>query len=292
MPTMVALKATRWLATLYHVATIFYVLNVIAWGGMLFLLLVNAAPAMCVPSCTDPNSPRRTWIEIDSQILNALFCVAGFGLAPWRARDLFWWAVWRCGAPVPRPCRSGGAVRGGGLCGRWARWVRGRGCCGCGGGDGDGGDRCGGGGIGDAGGNEGLLVLARIHGNWFRLPASAADDDETAAGAAAKDMNDTRASALRRPRASPTPRWKLDFVVWMELVHTLIQVALASVMWTMDRFTRPAWATGLLVGLACAVGGASGGVTYAEQRRVKKVEGCGEEVPAAMEPGDEIKGGI
>lgn len=64
---------------------------------MLFLLLCNAAPAMCVPSCNDINSPRRKWIEYDSQVLNALFCVTGFGLAPWRFRDLYWWGWWRLG---------------------------------------------------------------------------------------------------------------------------------------------------------------------------------------------------
>lgn len=73
-------------------------LNIIAWGGMLFLLLVNAAPAMCNPSCNDINSARRicatcaiqeltVGIEIDSQILNALFCVTGIGLLSWRLRD-------------------------------------------------------------------------------------------------------------------------------------------------------------------------------------------------------------
>lgn len=61
------------------------------------MLLCNAAPAMCVPTCDDINSPRRIWVEIDSQILNALFCVTGFGLAPWRFRDLYWWAHWRLG---------------------------------------------------------------------------------------------------------------------------------------------------------------------------------------------------
>lgn len=66
-----------------------YGLNVVAWGGMLFLLLCNASPAMCHPTCDDINSPRRKWIEWDSQILTALFCVPAFGLAPWRFRDLW-----------------------------------------------------------------------------------------------------------------------------------------------------------------------------------------------------------
>ncbi|KAL0932274.1 uncharacterized protein CTRU02_213227 [Colletotrichum truncatum] len=66
-----------------------YCLNIVAWGAMLFFLLINAAPAMNYPSADDVNSPRKKWLEICSQILNALFCVTGFGLAPWRFRDLY-----------------------------------------------------------------------------------------------------------------------------------------------------------------------------------------------------------
>ena len=72
-----------------------YGLNVVAWGGMLFLLLCNASPAMCHPTCNNINSPRRIWIEIDSQILNALFCVTGFGTIPWRFRDLYYLLQYR-----------------------------------------------------------------------------------------------------------------------------------------------------------------------------------------------------
>ena len=72
-----------------------YGLNVVAWGGMLFLLLCNASPAMCKPDCNNINSPRRIWIEIDSQILNALFCVTGFGTIPWRFRDLYYLLQYR-----------------------------------------------------------------------------------------------------------------------------------------------------------------------------------------------------
>ncbi|KAK2063297.1 hypothetical protein LY76DRAFT_503981 [Colletotrichum caudatum] len=66
-----------------------YCLNIVAWGAMLFFLLLKAAPAMNHPSAGDRNSPRKKWIEICSQILNGLFCVTGFGLAPWRFRDLY-----------------------------------------------------------------------------------------------------------------------------------------------------------------------------------------------------------
>ncbi|KAH8602406.1 hypothetical protein B0O99DRAFT_606493 [Bisporella sp. PMI_857] len=74
---------------------VIYGLNIVAWGGMLFLLLCNASPAMCKPTCNDINSPRRIWIEIDSQILNALFCVTGFGTIPWRFRDLYYLLQYR-----------------------------------------------------------------------------------------------------------------------------------------------------------------------------------------------------
>lgn len=95
---MIGLKGFwKWFLTIPGFLITIYGLNVVAWGGMLFLLLCNAAPAMCTPTCDDINSPRRIWVEIDSQILNALFCVTGFGLAPWRFRDLYWWAHWRLG---------------------------------------------------------------------------------------------------------------------------------------------------------------------------------------------------
>lgn len=69
---------------------VLYGLNVVAWGGMLFLLLCNASPAMCYPSCNNIDSPRRKWIEYTSQILTVLFCLPAFGLAPWRFRDLYY----------------------------------------------------------------------------------------------------------------------------------------------------------------------------------------------------------
>ncbi|KAG7135614.1 hypothetical protein HYQ45_006609 [Verticillium longisporum] len=68
-----------------------YGLNIVAWGAMLFFLLLKAAPAMNHPSADADNSPRKIWLEISSQILNALFCVTGFGLAPWRFRDLYYY---------------------------------------------------------------------------------------------------------------------------------------------------------------------------------------------------------
>ena len=85
--TVVGLKGFwKWFLTPLGFLVTIYSLNVVAWGGMLFLLLCNAAPAMCHPTCNDLHSARRIWIEIDSQILTGLFCVTGFGLIPWRFR--------------------------------------------------------------------------------------------------------------------------------------------------------------------------------------------------------------
>ncbi|KAI0884296.1 uncharacterized protein GGS22DRAFT_189423 [Annulohypoxylon maeteangense] len=75
---------------------IIYFLNIVAWGAMLFFLLLKAAPAMNYPTADDDNLPRKKWLEIDSQILNALFCVTGFGLAPWRFRDLYFFIRASC----------------------------------------------------------------------------------------------------------------------------------------------------------------------------------------------------
>ncbi|KAF1345586.1 hypothetical protein BDV97DRAFT_361466 [Delphinella strobiligena] len=83
------LTLTGFLITLYGI-------NVIAWGAMLFFLELHAAPAMDHPDNGNANSsPRKIWLEIDSQILNALFCLTAWGLAPWRFRDLYWTCVWR-----------------------------------------------------------------------------------------------------------------------------------------------------------------------------------------------------
>ncbi|PYI08397.1 hypothetical protein BO78DRAFT_310924 [Aspergillus sclerotiicarbonarius CBS 121057] len=185
-----------------------YGLNVIAWGGMLFLLLCNAAPAMCHPSCNSPDSSRRIWIEIDSQILNALFCVTGFGLAPWRIRDLYQWCRWRL-ARSPRTRQRG------------------------------------------------LARLAEIHAKWF-LPET---HDGVLPGSTTDTGNDPRL---------PTPLWKMDVVVWGNMLNSVFQVCLAVCMWAMNRFNRPSWTTGLFVCLACLVAACAGIIMWLEKKRINK----------------------
>ncbi|KJZ75997.1 hypothetical protein HIM_04453 [Hirsutella minnesotensis 3608] len=210
-----------------------YGLNVVAWGGMLFLLLCNASPAMCYPTCDDIESPRRKWVEIDSQILNALFCVTGFGLAPWRFRDLYFLLQYR-------------------------RLHK----------------------------DRSLRQLAGIHRGWFRLAGSdqlpVQLGPETVASIAT-DIATQRAipypenkipdAPLTGVRARPTKVWKLDLVIWLMVWNTFFQCCLSGFMWGMDRFTRPAWATGLFVGLACSVAGVAGYIMFAEGKSVKAIEG-------------------
>ncbi|OAX77902.1 hypothetical protein ACJ72_07792 [Emergomyces africanus] len=94
--TIIGLKAFgRFVITPFGLLVTLYGLNIVAWGAMIFFLLLNVAPALCNPSCTARDSARQIWIEVDSQVLNALFCVTGFGLIPWRFRDFYYLLQWR-----------------------------------------------------------------------------------------------------------------------------------------------------------------------------------------------------
>ncbi|KAH2669449.1 hypothetical protein KXV92_000967 [Aspergillus fumigatus] len=202
----------RWVLTPMGFAITVYGLNLIAWGGMLFLLLCNAAPAMCHPSCNDLYSSRRIWIEIDSQILNALFCVTGFGLAPWRIRDLYLWCRWRLG-------REAGTRR---------KWF----------------DR-----------------LAEVHASWFYQRP---DPNGTSL------LTTTPDSPSEGRGATPTPRYKLHVVIWGNILNTGFQICLAACMWSMNRFNRPSWTTGLFVALACVAAGVPELLMWLEKKRIKK----------------------
>jgi hypothetical protein len=195
-----------------------YGLNIVAWGAMLFFLLLDAAPAMDHPNKDSVDSPRKKWLEIDSQILNALFCVTGFGLAPWRLRDLYWLAkarVWH--------------------------------------------DR------------YSMLRLEEQNRAWFRPPAwyDGGSGDEEMGGEREAEKRVTFTGEV----APPTRLWKLSFVVWMMVMNTLFQCALAGFMWGYNRINRPSWATGTFIALGCGVSLLAGVMMWWEGRKVKKIEG-------------------
>ena len=206
-----------------------YGLLVVAWGGMIFLLLCNAAPAMCYPSCNDIDSPRRKWIEWDAQILTVLFCVTAFGLAPWRFRDLYFLLKYRL-----------------------------------------------------QGQDDALRRLAGIHNSWFRLqgtqelPASVGPDSITddvplrCVPIPASSMPDAPLTGVRAPATSV---WKLDFVIWNMVWNTFAQAALCGLMWGMNRYDRPSWATGFLIGIGMVIAMVGGYVIFREGKKVKRIEG-------------------
>lgn len=215
---------------------VLYGLNVVAWGGMLFLLLIGGGQEfMCFPpgshgekECNNINSPRRIWIEIDSQILNALFCVTGFGLIPWRFRDFYYLMKFRIGHDPSALRRLAGIHRG------WFRLP----------------------------GSEDLPTDPDAH----------VDDPEnnSAIPLPPSKIPDAPLTGIRAPA---TRMWKLDYVILAFVLNTFLQAVLSGFMWGFNRYKRPSWSTGTFVALACIVAGLGGLMSFQEGKRVKKFEG-------------------
>jgi Protein of unknown function (DUF2985) len=223
----------KWAITPLGFFVTLYGLNVVAWGGMLFLLLCNASPAMCHPTCGNLYSPRRIWIEIDSQILNALFCVTGFGLIPWRFRDLYWLLVYRMGlAGRGKDQKMVGLRRLAGIHRGWFRL---------------------------AGSSD--------------YESEADTEADSSNPAVPLPLSKRLEKPLTGIRAPQTPTWKLDFVIWCNVSNTFLQACLCGFMWGMNRFNRPSWATGLFIGLAMVVASAGGIMMFVEGKKVKRYEG-------------------
>lgn len=267
--TVIGLKAFgKFTMTPFGFIVTIYGLNVVAWGAMIFFVLLNAAPAMCHPSCDADESPRQKWIEIDAQILNALFCVTGFGLIPWRFRDFYFLMRWRL-------LKS----------------------------------------------HDDLRKLAGVHRGWFRLPAS--DDLPDYIGpppiyeegapraknapppysateleqmesnpALPLPLSSIPAAPLTGVRAKPTKLWYLDLVVWMYVWNTIFQICLSGCMWGMNRFTRPAWTTGLFISIGCVVAIVAGLVVFFQGKAVKNVEGIPVDEEDLDDSGDVEKQGL
>ena len=234
------LTPTGFLITLYG-------LNVVAWGGMLFLLLIGGGKEfMCYPpgshgqkDCNNINAPRRIWIEIDSQILNALFCVTGFGLIPWRFRDLYYLLRWRIQ-------KREYALRK--LAGIHRAWFR-------------------------------------LPGSQ-ELPATeAAKDMPDAEDSPSIPLPIAKAPdpPLTGFRAPQSKLWKLDYVIWAYIANTALQACLSGFMWGLNRYNRPSWSTGLFVALACIVAGLGGLMCFFEGKRIKAVEGIPVEEEKVLE---------
>jgi hypothetical protein len=268
--TIIGLRAfCKWFLTPFGFLVTIYALNVVAWGGMLFLLLCDAAPAMCwvsdvhshngwVYDCDNLYSARRIWMETDSQILNALFCVTGLGLIPWRFRDLYYLLRWR----LLSRNKFGHHQKLYGLrtlAGLYRTWVR-------------------------LPGSETLDSMSLEEYNELVFPLESLDLTKYEVNLPSVKANaldprvpwrlyKTPSPPITGVRAPPTAFWKIDLFVWCNVFNTFFQVCLCGFMWGMNRFDRPSWSTGLFIALACIVSGVGGIMSFLEGRKIKQIEG-------------------
>ncbi|KXJ86545.1 hypothetical protein Micbo1qcDRAFT_168344 [Microdochium bolleyi] len=249
-----------------------YCLNIVAWGAMLFFLLLNAAPAMAVPTADDDNSPRKIWLEIDSQILNALFCVTGFGLAPWRFRDLYFFIKATRFHDVDAMQRLARQNNGWFRPPRWAVPDN----------DGDGGAATTTTAAASAtsGAHDGVGGSGSPGTKYSNVPDADHDQDielghnhDDGSTADFEPRPFVRSTTFTGQTAPPTALWKLFFTIMMMIANTGFQCALCYFMWGFNRFDRPTWATGTFIALGCGTGMASGLMSWWEGRKVKKIEG-------------------
>ncbi|KAK6515395.1 hypothetical protein TWF506_007731 [Arthrobotrys conoides] len=224
----------RWFLTPMGFLITLYFLLVVAWGGMIFLLLCNAAPAMRGPyGADDKRSARSIWIEIDAQVLNALFCVTGFGLIPWRFRDFYYLMRYRMKHDPVALNHLANIHRG---------WFR----------------------MDDKGPRT--YPIRYQGGDEEDLSQS---QTTQLTSATHRTMSRTRTGQY----ASPTAIWKLDLVIWFYVWNTIFQAILAGGMWGMNRYVRPSWFTALFIVLGFGVAIAAGVVIGIEGKRIKKTEG-------------------
>lgn len=248
--TVIGLKAFwKFFLTPFGFLITIYGLNVVAWGAMIFFVLLNAAPAMCHPSCNALSSARKKWIEIDSQILNALFCVTGFGLIPWRFRDFYFLMKWRIGKDQHYFRRLAGIHSG------WFRLP--------------GSDH-----LADDIGPPPVYDKKHPQPEESPPPYSKEEIIQMEMNPAIPlPVNRMPPAPLTGIRAPPTKPYKLDIVIWMYLWNTILQGALAGCMWGFNRFNRPSATTGIFITLGCLVAMYAGLTCFLEGKKIKAVEG-------------------
>lgn len=234
-----------------------YGLNVVAWGAMIFFLLIpGATPAMCksYPDCENKtHSARQIWIENTSQILNALFCVTAFGLLPWRARDLYFMIR-------KQLLNDHDAHRR--LAGYYSGWYR-------------------------LPGSDSLPENLAPSPAPVKRGKKKSEDIEKVNSEYTKEeleqllvnpsvplpLHKMAPAPLTGIRAPPTGFNKLVWMIWMYIWNTLFQVCLCVVMWHFTKYNRPSWATALFIVLGCGTGIVAGVITFKEGKKVKEIEG-------------------
>ena len=252
-----------------------YGLNVVAWGAMIFFLLIpGATPAMCksYPDCEDKKySARQIWIENCSQILTALFCVTAFGLLPWRLRDFYYMIRYQAMNDYDALRKLAGYYRG---------WYR----------------------------LPGSDKLPELLGpppeptdlkakSLFSLKRNTKEEDLEMKEADQQQplYADDEMNALEENPAVPLPPWsmppapltgirarptkfsKLAWMIWMYIWNTLFQVELCVVMWGYNRFERNhgyfTALVALFIVMGCGTGIVAGIIVGGEGKVIKQIEG-------------------
>ncbi|RAH69338.1 uncharacterized protein BO66DRAFT_429410 [Aspergillus aculeatinus CBS 121060] len=121
-----------------------------------------------------------------------------------------------------------------------------------------------------------FTTLASIHDFWFRL-----DDQASSVASDSVDVDEEKQQQQQQHqqvekegealvlRASPTPMYKLDLVVWSYILGSVLNVGLAVCMWALNRSTRPYWLPGCLALPASVVITTGGVIIRLEQRRAR-----------------------
>ena len=202
---------------------------------MIFLLLCGAAPAMkgTAEQRHLKTDAKSIWIEIDSQVLTGLFCVTGFGLIPWRLRDLIFLMQYRLQHKYYALNKLATIHKG---------WFR----------------------LDDHGPRSDDYIVRKSEGmNPPDLEAANSD------GSYHPQHRITRTGEI----APPSKLWLMDAVVWFNVWNTLFQAALCGAMWGLNRRQRPGAVTAILIVAAFGCGIGVGVVALMEGKRIKKIEG-------------------
>lgn len=242
-----------------------YGLNVVAWGAMIFFLLIpGATPAMCksYPDCNNKQySARQIWIENTSQILTALFCVTAFGLLPWRLRDFYYMLRYQMLGDYDAHRKLAGYYRG------WYRLP----------------------------GSDKLPELLGPPEEPAHLKAKHLFSLKRQPEVDAEKVEDEEIHLLEANPAVPLPPWSmapapltgirarptkfsaLAWMIWAYILNTLFQVGLCVVMWGYNRFQRNhayfSALTALFIVLGCGTGILAGIIVGREGKVIKETEG-------------------
>ncbi|KAI1755358.1 hypothetical protein F4782DRAFT_488267 [Xylaria castorea] len=130
-----------------------------------------------------------------------------------------------------------------------------------------------------------LRRLAGVHRHWLRLEGSeqlpptlgpknieevTAPYDTSSVPYPLETMPDPPPTGVRAP---PSKLWKMDFIAWFNFWYIVFQAFLSGIMWGMNRYDRPPWATGLFFALTFITSSSAGIMEVVQAVDVKAIEG-------------------